>query len=92
MEADNIQRLSQHYNIITIAVKSGTDYDIHQYMHERGLDFNVVNDSTGLYANRFHIHAYPTTFVYDKNHKLCFSDVGYTSTLGLWLRLLWASL
>ncbi len=91
MEVDNIQRISKHYNVLTFAVKSGSDYDIYQYMQERGLDFPVVNDKDGSFAQEFHINAYPTTFIYDKNHNLIFSEVGYTSSIGLYLRMLWAS-
>jgi len=92
LEADNIQRLSKHFQVLTIAVKSGTDYEIHNYLKERGLSFKVVNDKTGSYAQHFHINAFPTTFIYDKNHQLLFSEVGYTSTPGLYLRMWWASL
>ena len=52
----------------------------------------MVNDKESLYAQDFKISGYPTTFIYDKDRKLVFSEVGYTSTLGLYLRMWWASL
>jgi hypothetical protein len=51
----------------------------------------VINDSSGFISSEFNIAAFPTTFIYDKEKNLVFSEVGYTSTLGLWLRMLWAS-
>jgi len=92
LEAQNIEYLSQHYNILTIAVNSGSDQDIKNYMKEHNLNFRVINDKDSLYAQKFHIAAYPTTFIYSSKKELIFSEVGYTSTLGLFLRMWWASL
>lgn len=91
LEAANIQSVSENYEVLTIAVKSG-EREIIDYMHENDLNFKVVNDKDGLLSSKFKIAAYPTTFIYDKNGELLFGEVGYTSTFGLWLRMWWASL
>ncbi len=91
LEAGNIQSLSESYNVITIAVKSKTDEDINAYLKEHQLDFKVINDSEGVLAQEFLVPAYPTSFIYNKEGKLTFSEVGYTSSLGLILRMWWAS-
>ena len=91
-ESDNIERLSHHYNVVTVAVNSGTDYEIKKYLNERGLTFKVINDKNSSLAKHFNVNVFPTTFIYDKNKKLVFSEVGYTSSFGLWIRMLWASL
>jgi thiol-disulfide isomerase/thioredoxin len=91
-EASNIESISHDFQVVTIAVKSGEESKVSAYLKEHGLTFNVVNDEKGLYSNNFNVSAFPTTFIYDKEGKLLFSDVGYTSTIGLWLRLLWASI
>lgn len=91
-EADNIERLSHHFNVITIAVNSGTDYEIQNYLQERGLTFKVINDKDSSLAAHLNVKVFPTTFIYDKEHKLVFSEVGYSSTFGLWLRMLWAGM
>ena len=88
-EIDNIQRLSEHYEVITVAVNSD---DIKHYLKEHHLTLRVVDDSDGALAQAFGVHAFPTTFIYDGNKNLVFSEVGYTSTLGLWLRLLYAEM
>ncbi|MDQ7044312.1 MAG: protein disulfide oxidoreductase [Sulfurimonas sp.] len=92
VEASNIQSISENYNVLTIAVKSGTNEDIQKWLKENDYNFNVVNDKNGLLSSNFKIGAFPTTFIYDKNKNLVFSDVGYTSTWGLMLRMWWASL
>lgn len=90
VEAPNIQTLSKHFNVLTIAVKSGTDWEIKQWLDESDYTYNVVNDTNGKLSAQFNVAAFPTTFIYDKNKNLIFSEVGYTSTMGLWLRMLWA--
>jgi len=92
LEAGNIDLISKHYNVLTIAVNSGSNSDIQHYLKEHNYNYNVVNDKDGTLSQKFKIAAFPTTFIYDKKHRLKFSEVGYTSTLGLYLRLLWASL
>ncbi|NPA60514.1 MAG: redoxin domain-containing protein [Epsilonproteobacteria bacterium] len=92
MEVSNIQTLSKNFEVLSIAVKSGTDTEIKSYMDKNNLNYKVLNDKDGYYATKFKINAYPTTFIYDKNKNLVFSEVGYTSTLGLWLRMWWIGL
>jgi len=92
VEASNIQTLSENFEVLTIAVKSGTNEEIRAYLKENDYDFNVVNDESGFISSDFKVSAYPTTFIYDKNKKLVFSEVGYTSTLGMWLRMWWAEI
>jgi thiol-disulfide isomerase/thioredoxin len=89
-EASNIQMISERYNVLTIAVKSGSNAELQAFLDENSYTYNVVNDSTGWLSSKLNISAYPTTFIYDKNRNLVFSEVGYTSTIGLWLRMLWA--
>jgi len=92
LEADNIQRISNYYQVVTIAVNSGANEDILKYLKEKDLSFRVVNDQYGIYAKEFQIAGYPTTFIYNAEQKLVFSEVGYTSSFGLWLRMIWSSL
>ena len=92
IEASNIQTLSEHYEVITIAVKSGSNDEINKWLKESGYDFNVVNDNNGFISSNFKIAAFPTTFIYDKDKKLVFSEVGYTSTIGLYFRMWWSGL
>ena len=91
-EADNIQRLSKYYDVVTFAVKSGSDEKLTNYMKDREFDYEVINDEEGKWAQEFKVEGYPTTFIYDKNGQIGFSEVGYTSSVGLFFRMWWASL
>ena len=90
LEEQNIENLSKDFEVITIATQSGSNEEIEKYLKDKNLSFKVVNDEFGLLSGEFNVKAFPTTFIYDKNKNLKFTEVGYTSTFGLKLRL-WLS-
>jgi len=87
LEASNIEAISQKYNTLTIAVNSGSDEVLKAYMNEHNLSYPVVNDRSGALAQKFDISAYPTTLIYNAKGELTFSEVGYSTTLGLQARI-----
>jgi len=87
LEADNIERLSKKYNVLTIAVNSGNNEKIRKYLKQKGLTFRVLNDPKGMWAQTFNVKVFPTTFIYNSGGKLKFTEVGYTSTAGLLARM-----
>ncbi|MEA3371051.1 MAG: redoxin domain-containing protein [Campylobacterota bacterium] len=91
VEASNIEFISKYFDVVTIAVNSGSKDELIDYLLENDLRFNVLNDSNSYYSQEFNVAAFPTTFIYDENKNLVFSEVGYTSTIGLFLRMWWAS-
>ncbi len=91
-EIGNIDTVSKDYKVLGVAVKSGNNRDIKEFMRNRDLNFWVYNDSRGDLAREFNISIYPTTLIYDKRGKLRFAEVGYISRAGLYLRLLYIGL
>lgn len=87
IEASNIQTISKDYEVLTIAVNSGSNSEIREYMSKNSFDFKVYSDEDGFFSKEFNISAYPTTFIYDRERNLIFSEVGFTSTLGLYFRM-----
>jgi len=87
LEIGNIEHTSKEYEVLTIAVNSGEDSKLTNYLNEKGLTFRVVNDNRGEWAKKFNVVAYPTTFIYDGKGELKFTEVGYTTTAGLLARL-----
>ncbi len=92
LEISNFNTLAKSYNLITIAVQSGSNEELEKFMKEKGLQFPLINDRNGVLAKKFAITAYPTTFIFDKNGKVAFSEVGYSSTWGMKLRMWWLTL
>ncbi|MDD2451773.1 protein disulfide oxidoreductase [Sulfurovum sp.] len=86
-EASNIQALSEEYEVLSIAVNSGSEDALRRYMQQNGYRFRVLNDAEGQWAGRFNVEVFPTTFIFDGKGELKFTEVGYTTTLGLKGRL-----
>ncbi len=89
LETPNIDNLSKSYNVLTVAVNSGSDEDIRNFLSEKGVGFNVVNDRQGKFASMMHVEVFPSTFFYDASGNLAFIEVGYTTIAGLHARMKW---
>ena len=87
LEAPNIEALRSSCNVVTIAVNSGSNELIKSFMKERNLGYRVINDKHGDLAKKFGVGVYPTTFIYDSKGLLKFSEVGYSTTMGLKARV-----
>ncbi len=86
-EISNIDTVAKKYNLISIAVDSGDDEKIKHWLKDRGVNFTVINDRDGKIASRAGVKIFPTTLIFDKSGELKFSEVGYTTTVGLISRI-----
>ena len=91
-EQSNIQNISQDYPVITIAMQSGNDDEVKQFMKEEKLSFKVINDELGVISSKYNIRGVPVSFIVNKDNKIDFVEVGYTTELGLRLRMWWAGM
>ncbi|WP_421216748.1 protein disulfide oxidoreductase [Aeromonas enteropelogenes] len=78
-------------NVLTVALRSGSDAQLREGMAKKGLTFPTHNDESGALAARWQVGVTPT-FLIVKNGELVSSTTGWSSGLGLTLRLWWASL
>ena len=92
LEQGMINSLGKDYRVITVAMNSGGDDAIEQYLVENELDFPVIVDPDGDLAKRFGVTGVPTGFVIDTAGQIRFKEIGLTSSWGWRLRLLLASL
>ena len=87
LEASNIEVISSKHNVVSIAVNSGSNETIDLFMKEHDLSYRVINDAEGTLAKKFNIEVYPTTLIYNSKGVLKFTEVGYSTSLGLKARL-----
>ena len=92
LEQSNIENISKDHSVITIAMQSGDNNELSQFMYEEKLSFNVINDSDGLLSRKYNIKGVPVTLIVNKDNKIEFVEVGYTTELGLRMRMWWAGL
>jgi thiol-disulfide isomerase/thioredoxin len=74
-------------SLITIAMQSGKPQEVIQHMKEQGIDFPVVNDPDGSISRAWGVHAVPASFIVAPDGRIRFVEVGYTTSVGLRLRL-----
>ena len=74
-------------NVITVAMQSGSRDEVAKHLGEHGLSFAVVNDPDGRISAAWGVHAVPASFIVDTNGRIRFVEIGYTTGVGLRLRL-----
>jgi len=83
-EISTIDKIAKDSDVIliTIAVNSGSNKDIKEYMKRKSVHFMVVNDKNGELAKAFNIAVFPTTLFYSPNRKKVIKDSGYLTYPG----------
>jgi thiol-disulfide isomerase/thioredoxin len=87
-EQDSIASIAQDRpNTITIAMQSGSDAEVAKHLAMQGLLFPVLNDADGRLSSAWGVNAVPASFIISPDGQIRFVEVGYTTALGLRLRL-----
>lgn len=90
LEHGSIESIAGDHRTMTIAAWSEGEEVIRQYMAEHELDFPVLVDEHGQWASVFGVQGVPASFVIDPEGEIRFVEIGYTTEIGLRLRLWWA--
>ncbi len=92
-EQSTLAAIAHDYpDVITIAMQSGKPEEVAGYLRAQGVDFPVVNDASGNLSNAWGVHAVPASFIIAPDGQIRFVEVGYTTELGIRLRLWLAGL
>lgn len=83
-----IEDLSQDYNVITVASWSEDIDEVRDYFSSTALKQATLYDPDGELAKRYGITAVPSFFILDEDGDIRFIERGFTSSVGLRLRLL----
>ena len=85
-ERGNIAAIARDYPVLGVAEDSGGAEAVRAWMQRQGVSFPTVVDS-GALAREYGVRAFPTSFVIGKDGRIRFVETGYTTELGLRLRL-----
>ncbi|MGX8072933.1 protein disulfide oxidoreductase [Serratia marcescens] len=77
-------------NVLTVALRSGDDAQVKQWLARKRLALPVVNDPAGTLSAQWQIGVTPT-FVVVSQGKVVQTTTGWTSYWGMKLRLWWAA-
>jgi len=92
VEENSITRLGRDWPVLTVAMQSGQPKQVAATMRTRNLPWQAVVDERGVISRAHGIHAVPAFVVVDSYGRLRTPTVGYTTEIGMRLRLLWVQL
>ncbi len=91
-EQGSIDALARDVPVITVAMQSGSRAEVIQFLRKETLSFPVLNDPDGVLAAQWGVRAVPASFIVDGAGQIRFLEIGYTTGVGLRLRLWLAGL
>ncbi len=74
------------YPVVSIALRSGNEKEVEDYLAEHHYTFTTVNDPQGEIAQKWQINVTPTIIILNKG-KMDLATTGWTSYWGLKVRL-----
>lgn len=84
-----INDLAKDYPILSIATFAENKQAVEKYLKDKNIDMPVVFDEGNEWARLYNVTAVPTSFIIDAKGNIRFVEKGYTSSIGLRLRLWW---
>lgn len=87
-EQGNVEAVAKdHPGMISIAMQSGKDAAVAQYVKEQQIAFLVINDADGSIAAAWGVQAVPASFFIGTDGQIRYAEVGYTTEIGMKLRM-----
>lgn len=87
----NITAVAEDHAVLTVATQSGDSSAVRDYLAGHPMGAPVLVDPRGELSGRYGVRAFPTSFIVDADGQIRHVEVGYSSELGLRLRLWLAS-
>lgn len=89
---DSIDDIAKDHRVITIALSSGPAVEVQAFLDEHALTMPTLIDEQGDIARRWGVFGVPSTFVVDNGGAITHASQGYSTEIGLRLRLWLAGL
>jgi thiol-disulfide isomerase/thioredoxin len=90
MEEGSISAVQKDWPVLAVAMQSGDAARVQAVMNGRGLPWLSAVDADGSVARRYGLSSVPAFIVMDAQGRIRQASVGYTTELGMRLRLWWA--
>lgn len=85
----SVNWLADNHQVVSVAVTSGENQRVAQFMKYKEYNFPVINDPTGKIGREWGVTATPSIIII-KNGQISSITTGATTPIGLWLRLIFA--
>ena len=87
---NNIHRIAKDHAVITIAYWPESENEVKQMLQSENLMMPVIVDMDGEWGKLYGVRGVPSSFILGPQGVIQFSEVGYTTEMGLRFRLWWA--
>lgn len=91
-EEGSVSALAQDWPVLTVAMQSGDAGQVQALLRQRGLAWHTAVDPQASLSKALGVQAVPAFMVVDASHRVRMPTVGYTSALGMRMRLWWVRL
>lgn len=91
-EQGSILSLAKDYPLLTVALRSGNELQLRKYMDEHQFHVTAIVDEFGELGSRYGVRGTPSAFFIDADGQIRSIEVGYTSELGMRVRMWLAGL
>lgn len=88
-EEGSIAAIAKDYRVVAVAMQSGSDAEVAQHARKQQWPVAIINDTGSEWVRAYGIRGVPTDVVVDARGDIRSVEVGYTTELGLRLRLWW---
>jgi len=82
-----VQAVAKDHPVISLALQSGGEAEVRRYMNDQGFNPETLLDEDGAIGKRFGLRGVPALFILGPEGNIRFATAGYTSEVGLRLRL-----
>lgn len=89
-EEGNVTSVMKDWPVMTIAMQSGPATEVANHLRKKGLNWPALVDTDGKITAGYGLKGVPAFVVIDRNGIIRSVSTGYTSELGMWVRLWWA--
>lgn len=83
----SVREVAMDHPLVSLAMQSGSRDEVLRYQKEQDFDVPTLLDEDGDLAGRFGLRGVPAVFVLAPDGRIRFATAGYTSELGMRLRL-----
>lgn len=90
-EEGSISQLTQDWPVLTVAMQSGQAADVAKVLQKRQLLWATAVDTSGTITRLFGFKGVPAFVIVDSAGQIRAPTMGYTSEIGMRLRLWWVS-
>ncbi|MGS0694833.1 redoxin domain-containing protein [Shewanella sp. 0m-4] len=86
----SVEAISAYFPVVSVAIASGTNSEINDYMQDHDYHFPVINDADNRSAKDWSVHVTPTLIIINEGKVVSYTT-GFTSLPGIGWRMFLAS-